>query len=531
MTSKALTARTDYWEAFKVTDEDLDLIYNLLLEREKPLTSQEMMEPIVEQRLQELEREAARREAEADTLYLPADVYEVGQEIRFPVMGGRLGEVVGVREGDNPEIGPFQVIQVRFPNGDETREFATGLEDHPLNQPAEPPPGSEELDTVAGVIEEYGEIILGKVVERLQDTEDIVRIAGRWFPKALLAEIHEGHLNLAEAVLDVEQGGPLPTQALLEHIELPSSINPLLAEFSLDYALQEDERFDEVGPAGEVLWFLKKLEPPEVLFTPPRLQYKTHPYDRNALTDELLELERQLDDELSPLETGRQTHSEITFPLLFPHWRVGALPLSTHLKPLFPTAYEAPRIRFILIDGHSGEKFEGWVVREERYVFGLDEFYRRYKVPAGGLIQVKTSDQRGEVIVETKGPRQRNDWIRTVSITDSNSIGFTMLKQPVGTDYDDLMVVGLMDPQALDEAWLKGPQREMPLNRLVAQVFRELARLNPQSAVHAKSLYSGVNVLRRVPPAPIFHELVSQPYLVHVGDLYWRLDESLWGGD
>jgi hypothetical protein len=101
-----------------------------------------------------------------------------------------------------------------------------------------------------------------------------------------------------------------------------------------------------------------------------------------------------------------------------------------------------------------------------------------------------------------------------------------MLKQPVGTSYDDRMIVGLVDPVALDEAWLRGEQRRMPIEKLVGFVFRELAKLNPQSAVHAQALYSAVNVIRRAPPAPIFAELVIRPQYVHVGDLYWRLNES-----
>jgi hypothetical protein len=104
-----------------------------------------------------------------------------------------------------------------------------------------------------------------------------------------------------------------------------------------------------------------------------------------------------------------------------------------------------------------------------------------------------------------------------------------MLKQLVGTAYDDLMVVGLLDTVALDEVWLRGSQRNLPLERLVAFVFRELAKLNPQSAVHAQALYSGLNVLRRLPPGPIFAELVTRPYYVHVGDMYWRFEDSAWG--
>jgi hypothetical protein len=325
--------------------------------------------------------------------------------------------------------------------------------------------------------------------------------------------------------LDVAGGGPLPTRDLLAHVELPPSVDPLLAEFSLDYALQEDERFDEVGPAGQVLWYLKRLEPPDVLYPPPRLAYTELPHDRHVLTAELLRLEEELDDEFSPLQAAEQPREEVVLPLLFPHWRVGTLPLNSSLRPLFPTAYEAPRIRFILVDGHSGEEFPGWVVRNERYVSGLEAWYQKYDVPAGGLIRVRRGRAAGQAIVEVVDRRRRNDWIRTVSISEGQ-IGFTMLKQPVGTSYDDRMIVGLVDPVTLDEAWLRGEQQRMPIEKLVGFAFRELAKLNPQSAVHAQALYSGVNVIRRVPPAPIFAELVIRPQYVHVGDLYWRLNET-----
>ena len=37
--------------------------------------------------------------------------------------------------------------------------------------------------------------------------------------------------------------------------------------------LLNDERFDEVGPAGEVLWFLNRLEPVNVIKIPSWLKY------------------------------------------------------------------------------------------------------------------------------------------------------------------------------------------------------------------------------------------------------------------
>ena len=74
-------------------------------------------------------------------------------------------------------------------------------------------------------------------------------------------------------------GGPLPTKALLEQVGLATNTNSKLVEFSLDHALQEDPRFDEVGPAGEILWFLNRLEPESVLQVPVYLRYQELEYD------------------------------------------------------------------------------------------------------------------------------------------------------------------------------------------------------------------------------------------------------------
>ncbi|MFN2275173.1 MAG: hypothetical protein ACK2TX_10040 [Anaerolineales bacterium] len=515
-----------YWTSFEVAPSDVDFIVNLLLEREVPLTSSEMALALVGMRLERLAREAEAVQAPEHRIYLPGETFEVGEKLVFPVLQNRVGEVVAIRDGENPDIGSFKVIKVNFDGDGEGREFAAQLEDHILNHPPEVEAEDDDLNNAETVMTQYGTVVTSRLEEKLDDNPDIVRIAGKWFPKALLADINEGHLNLAEAVLDVASGGPLPTKELIGHLELPTSLSPQLAEFSLDYALQEDERFDEVGPAGQVLWFLQRLEPPEVLFVPPRLEAEVGPIERELLTPELLRLEAQLDDELSEAPAEQGATDDVTISLLFPHWRVGALPLSHRLRKLFPTAYETPRIRFILVDGHSGEKFPGWVVRNHGYVYGLWDWYQKYEVPAGGLVRVRRGEQPGEVIVETKDRRMRNDWIRTVTIDENGQIGFTMLKQPVGTAYDDLMVIGIIDPQAIDEAWAQRSRNRMPLDKTVTHMFRELAKLTPQSAVHAQTLYAAVNVVQRQPPAAVFTELVREAYFEHVGDLYWRLDSS-----
>ena len=527
MRSTSPTRRESYWSKFELAEEDLEFIDNLLLERGVPLTPMEMAEALVNHRLEHLARAPEEAALPAVKGYLPADRYAVGQQLQFRRLGNRIGTVIGVRDSSNPDLPSFEVIQIDF--GDEKKEFASRLQEHGLNsEPAELP--AEDGDsTPEMILQRHAEQIVGSVESSLKERPEVVRIAGRWFHGGLLAEINEGHLNLAEAVLDVAAGGPLPTQALAEHIETPPGLDPLLTEFSVDYALQEDERFDEVGPAGKVLWFLKRLEPAEVLQTPERLVYEPLSYDRSVLTEDLLALERELDDELTEADPKRGAgEQQVTLALPFPHWSVGSLPLSPRLQPMFPSAYEAPRIRFILVDGHTGGKFPGWVVRTHRYVFGLADWYRKHDLPAGGLIRVRPGQEEGEVVVEAVEPRRRNDWIRTVSIGNSGRIGLTMLKHPVGTAYDDRRIVGVIDRQAVEVAWQSSEQRKLPLDRIVTQMFRELSKLNPQATVHAEALFSAVNVVQRIPPGPILAELASRPYFEPVGDHYWRLKEDEW---
>jgi hypothetical protein len=354
-----------------------------------------------------------------------------------------------------------------------------------------------------------------------------VYIAGRWFPKALLVDVNAGNLNLAEAVLDMAGGGPLPTAELMEQIEMPEGINPKLGAFSLDLALQEDARFDEVGSAGEVSWFLQRLEPEEVRTTPIFLRYHEIDYDRDVLTDEMIALEKSLDDELSPVEGEAPAKDEVQFSLLYPHWRAGTLPLTARISKVFPTAYESPRIRFMLVDADTGEKFPGWVVRLEKYVFGLRDWYLERGVMPGSLIKVRRGKNPGEMIVKVESHRSTKEWVRTALIGADGGVVYATLKQPVSTSFDDRMMIAMTaEVEPLDRIWEKRQKSRPPFEQIVVDTLRELAKLNPQSHVHLTELYSAINVVLRCPPGPILALLASRPWFVHVGDFHFRFDDS-----
>ena len=524
MVTVTYTMGEDYWDDFKLQDEDIEILYNHLLEVETPLTSEELISILVDERIRLQKINLQEKRMSGGDLYQPKGEYAIDQKLVFPAMNWRKGKVVETRPGHNPDIGEFQVIKVAFENGNQ-QEFAANLEDHKLNAPPKLVEDFNYLDKET-VLNTYQEDLIAALEEDLETNPDFTRIAGRWFPRALLVDINVGHLNLAEAVLDMANGGPLPTTALMEQIDISSHVNPKLVDFSLDMALQEDPRFDEVGAAGDVLWFLHRLEPAEVLEPPLYLRYSGIDYDRSLLNADMLVLEQELDDELSPISEKYKHLTEGKVHLIFPHWRSGTLPLSARIRHLFPTAYEAPRIRFSLVDGDSGEQFPAWVVREKRYVYGLHEWYEERGVMPGSIIHLRVGDKPGEVIIQTDSHRSNREWIRTVLVGSDGGIVFAMLKQIVASPFDERMAIAIPDKTSLDQIWNRPPKEQLPFERVVINTARELAKLNPQSHVHASELYAAINVTRRCPPGPILALLASRPWFAHVGDLHFRLSES-----
>ncbi len=516
--------QNNYWEEFNLEPDDIEFIYSILLDKETPLTPEELVTELVAERIKREEREAESQKLAGGEIYLPKENYEVGQTLVFPVFDWKKGEIIEKRQGNNPEFGEFGVIRVELEN-DEIKEFAVGIQEHLLNDPAVYQ--QSNMPEPDEILAKYKNHLVEKLEDGLRNNDDFVRIAGRWFPKALLINLNAGHLNLAEAILDMAGGGPLAPSNLADEIELNLDENPKLVEFSLDYALEQDVRFDEVGPAGEVLWFLHRLEPDEVRNTPMHLQYDAVDYDRDVLTDEMLALEADLDDELSPVnDESTDDLDEAEIKLIYPHYRAGTLPLTKRIQPFFPTAYEAPRIRFEFVDELTGDKFPAWVVREAGYVFGLGDWYKEHGFFPGSILHVKRGSKPGQVLIRTDNRRSSKEWLRTVLVGADGGVVFAMLKQITKTIYDERMAIAVPDQDAIDEVWLKMKDKSIPFEKTVVNIVRELTKLNPQSHVHVAELYAAVNLVRRCPPGPIMALLNSRPWFNHVGDLHFRFDDS-----
>ena len=520
--SGAFKLPNEYWSSLQVTPQDVENLHNFLFEREIPLTVRDLSAEFIDARIK-AERSAAESKQKAGgKSFLPRETYQIGDDLVFPALDWKRGRVIALRAGVNPSISDFDVLTVAMEDQSQ-RMFAANLGSHLLNEAPIPIPQSDDL-VPSAILREYGDSIEKKLETAFRADEGLAKIAGRWFPRALLIDINRGQLNLAEAVLDMSGGEPLPTEALIKDIELPAGVDPRLAEFSLNYALQDDDRFDEVGPAGQVLWCLRRLEPDYVREVPSPLRYIPIEHDREALSAAMKNLEAQLDDELTPSteSDSREDISSITISLIYPHLRAGTLPMSARARKLFPTAYESPRVRFTLVDGKTKQRIPAWVVLENGYVYGLREWYKSHQLIPGSLVQIRHGENPGEVIVEVKSQRSSKDWVRTVMVGKDGGFVFAMLKQPITAEFNDRMTIHVPDFKSLDPIW----EKKRSFDELVLLVMRELTKSNPQGHVHAQELYAAVNLVRRVPPAPLFFLLETSPVFKHVGDLHFRLDED-----
>jgi len=516
------TQTQEYWVSkFNVSESDIEQINNHLLEVERPQTSNELALVVMKSRVAREKNEIKQRLA-GRSVYQPKEQYENGDELVFPALNFAYGEVVGVRKGQNPEAGEFSVIKVDV-DGKE-REFAAELPvNHILNQTDGSIFEAMEMTSAEDLHMLYGSAVADTLEEALSENEAFIRLADRWFLKGLLTDVNVGHLNLAEAVLEINGGGPLPPEEILPDLELGDDAPLETQAFSLNYALLQDDRFDEVAPSGQVGWYLRRMEPQAVRQTPERLEYDSIPFANDALTPELRLLIRELDDEWSDLERG-PAGQPVLLTLTFPHRWAGTLPLSARTRPLFP-AGRSPRQRFTFLDEHTEDELEGWVVQNERYVYGLEEWYRENEIPVGGFISLRPGPEPGVILLDYDRRRGQREWVRLASVEDGR-LKFELDRRTIACGYDDLMIVGTDVVAAVDAVWREVVSKERPITSLLKEIFPELADLNPQNTVHAKTLYSAINMLRRMPPDPVFAELATNPVWVPVGDHYWQYDPS-----
>lgn len=513
---------------FTVANDDVDYLTNLLMERETPMTTGELAMSLIDKRLED-ERAALEARYQETQVYNPSQRYEVGQRLIFPNMEYAPARVTNVRAGRNDEHGDFEVIAVAFDDamhntGHKPREFAAALTtEHPLSQNEALHPANEVANlTPEQILRANPKAILAKIHNALRHNEVLERVAGYWFPKDLMLELGIGEMHLAEAVLDMAGGGPLPTEDIIQQIGGVGGgeASMSLQIFSMNVAMSQDKRFDEVGPAGEVLWYLKRMEPEAVQEQPELLRYTPIRYNEDLLKDEAFDLEDEIDDELTGMELDEPVDAS-TITLIYPHRRLGTLPINAETSHIFPRA-RTSRIYVDFVDTSDGERFPAWIVHEHNYVYGLEPYYSKHRLPIGAYITISKSDEPGKLLIKYDEYRSRIEYIRVI-LANQDNLTFENRRRSISAEYDDLIIIGVDDLVALDESVkiLRG----RTLAALIKMLLRELSRLTPQGTVHTKTLYSAINIIRRTPPGPIMATLAANPDFEDLGDNYWKLSE------
>jgi hypothetical protein len=131
-----------------------------------------------------------------------------------------------------------------------------------------------------------------------------------------------------------------------------------------------------------------------------------------------------------------------------------------------------------------------------------------HTLPVGALITLERTPDANEIVVDFRPRRPKREWARIATPDlEEAQLTFEMNKIQVACEYDEAMIVADQDPEAIDS--LREQLAGVELSELVDQLVPELTKLNPQGTTHAKSVYSAVNIVRRVAPGPVFYTLLS----------------------
>ncbi len=523
---KRKTQNIDYWiHDYQIDESDHEFIYDLLADSDIPKPTGELAAAIIQRRIQQEER-FLREELSKALIYDPASSYQVGDVIYFPALNFRKGEVLGVRPGNNPEHGDFEVISVKLEGDKRLHSFAASLQTpHRLNRTSDDNLLDDaNLLTPAQILAQADAHLLKKLEEHLTSNADFfVRAGDSWLTTDQIVPVGIGHLNIAEALIEMA-GGPLDARNLLEQVELAPDVSENLRVFSLDTALAHDERFIQVGVGDQSAWYLRRLLPAAALETPEILRYTPVNYDRSLLNVELLQVEHELRDEWSDTpedDADTEAPASAIYNLIYPHYAAGTMPITSAIRRMLPRA-KGNITAITLVDGRWGRKFPAWVAPAGRYIAGLGDWYKEHKLPVGTHITLTATDAPNEYVIDFKPQRSRRHWIRLATVQGRNLV-FQMQQRSMNVDVDDQLALIVGDPAAMDDLRELLEIESYDVADLVALFMPELVRMSTQGMTHVKSLYSVINLVRRLPPAPIFAALVQLPGAIDTGSGFWSL--------
>jgi len=520
------TQNLAYWrEHYEVDEADHEFLYDILGNAAEPMSIEALAVAVIDRRCQ-IEESRIRNELSRGQMYDPQESYQVGDALVFPAFEYRFGEVIDSRPGENPEHGEFGVLTVRFEDNDRERMFAAGLDTpHVLNRDSDDFVISDApLLSAQEIYDEVGDALTLTFEGHLQENTDYFINAGsKWLTTDQMAPVNVGHLNIAEAMIEMKDEA-VSTSDLLDMVEIDPSLSESVRIFSLETAMHSDGRFIQVGQVGASAWSLRTLLPDAALEIPLSLKYEPIDYERSGLNVELLQTEWEIADEWSEGGVADSTPSQvpsIIVHLTYPHLASGVLPLISAARSLFPQG-DGVCTAVTLIDGRWGQRFPGWVMHEGRYLAGLDKWFKEHKLLVGAAITLQRTNDANEIVVDLKPQRMKRVWVRTARVEDDRLV-FQMERKQIACEYDDNLALFVADPGKITEFAAHVDALETSVETLVEQIMPELTKLSPQGTTHIKTLYSAVNVIRRLTPGPIFAALPKIPGATDTGSGFWSL--------
>ena len=178
-----------------------------------------------------------------------------------------------------------------------------------------------------------------------------------------------------------------------------------------------------------------------------------------------------------------------------------------------------------MIDALDRQEYPCWVVHEFKYVFGLAPIYQKHHLPVGAYVYLNRTKDHSRIEIEFDNYRPRTEWIPLVERAERDQLRFQSAKRVIGADYDDMIIVGVNNLPDVDKLGKDIQTKNTTLSHLLRGLVAELCKQNPQRTVHAKVLYSALNILRRCPPGPMLATLLTNPDFEYVGDNYWKLSD------
>ena len=187
-----------------------------------------------------------------------------------------------------------------------------------------------------------------------------------------------------------------------------------------------------------------------------------------------------------------------------------------------PTEHHTP---IVLVDGQGGDRFQGWVVQEADFVYGLRDYYQKHALPVGVFLKLERTRDPRVITVDYAPQRLKSAWVKVVSARPGQ-LGFQVRKVALACEFDEQIILTEDSPAAIETLREEEETRGTSLLQLMIRVVQELVKLSPQGTVHAKTVYSAVNVLRRTAPGPIFALLSVEPCFATMEGGYWTFDAT-----